>query len=288
MFLNAIAADISAATRIPFSIADTQEVGGGSIHRSQVIKGHCGRAFFVKINRADRIDLFEAETHGLRELARSGCIRVPEPIALGSNKEAAWLVLEHLALSSHGDATALGRALASLHRCTAPRFGGQRDNYIGSTLQPNAWDDDWITFWREHRLGFQLEIARRNGAPDSLIKASHAVINRLPDLFADYRPVPSLLHGDLWSGNAAYINHAPCLFDPAVYYGDREADIAMTELFGGFSPTFYAAYREAWPLDPGYERRRTLYNLYHLLNHYNLFGGSYGKQAEQGALAILA
>ncbi len=292
MSLNAspapLAADISAATGIPFEIADEQDAGGGGIHHGRILKGRCGRIFFVKLNRADRLDLFEAEADGLHELAATGCFRVPKPVSSGADRNTAWLILEYLPLSSRGDAAALGQSLASLHRHTQPRFGWRRDNHIGSTLQQNDWNDDWIAFWREHRLGFQLGIARCNGAPASLIHACQAIISHLPDLFADYRPVASLIHGDLWSGNAAYTNGAPCVFDPAVYYGDREADIAMTELFGGFSHAFYTAYRAAWPLDPGYERRRDLYNLYHLLNHYNLFGGGYGRQAEQSAKRLLA
>lgn len=287
--LNAhLAAAITAATGTPFEPAGTQEVSGGCINRGQILSGHCGRRYFVKTHRADRLDLFEAEADGLQALAATATLRVPAPIAWGAHQDNAWLILEYLPLQSHGDAAAMGRALAALHRHTQTRFGWHRDNHIGSTPQINAWADDWIHFWRERRLGFQLDLARRHGATASLVKAVTAVADNLPALFADYRPVPSLLHGDLWSGNAAFTEGTPCVFDPAVYYGDREADIAMTELFGGFSPAFYAAYQTAWPLDPGYAHRRELYNLYHLLNHYALFGGSYGHQAEHCARRLAA
>lgn len=283
-----LAAEISAATGIPFDLAHAQAASGGCIHHGHILTGRCGRKFFVKSNRADRLDLFTAEAEGLCELTNAHCLHIPQPIAWAADQDNAWLILEYLPLASHGDAAALGQTLAALHRHTEPRFGWRRDNHIGNTPQPNAWHDDWICFWREQRLGFQLDLARHNSAPDSLIKACRAVASHLPELFADYRPVASLLHGDLWGGNAAFVNAAPCLFDPAVYYGDREADIAMTELFGGFGPAFYAAYQAAWPLNPGYARRRDLYNLYHLLNHFNLFGGSYGQQAEHSARRLCA
>jgi protein-ribulosamine 3-kinase len=161
--------------------------------------------------------------------------------------------------------------LAKVHRTAAPRFGWQRDNYIGSTPQRNGWCEDWREFWIERRVGPQLELARRNG-----FRVAEPPLGSLDG----HRPQPSLLHGDLWSGNAGFTAEGPVIFDPAVYYGDREADLAMTELFGGFPGTFYEAYHAAWPLEPGYEQRKHLYNLYHLLNHLNLFGGSYLGQVE--------
>jgi len=172
-----------------------------------------------------------------------------------------------------------GQRLAQMHRRTADAFGWKRDNTIGSTHQPNAWTAQWPDFWRDHRLGFQLELAARNGYGGRL----QALGSRLLSVFdrlIDHDPAPSLLHGDLWGGNIGYDQRGdPVLFDPAVYYGDREADLAMTELFGGFSGDFYAAYNEIWPLDSAYQVRRTLYNLYHILNHLNMFGGGYGGQA---------
>jgi fructosamine-3-kinase len=156
--------------------------------------------------------------------------------------------------------------LANAHRRPGPRFGWSRDNYIGSTPQANAWCDDWAEFWRDRRLRPQLELAASKGF-DVEMPSLH--------LLENHEPQPSLLHGDLWSGNAGFTAQGPVVFDPAVYYGDREADLAMTELFGGFPREFYDAYRKEWPVDEGYARRKHLYNLYHLLNHLNLFGAGY-------------
>ncbi len=163
----------------------------------------------------------------------------------------------------------------------APRFGWQRDNSIGATPQRNDWDDDWLRFFVERRLEVQLALAQAGGASARLIDRGRWLGERVGALFSSYRPVPSLLHGDLWGGNwSTDVAGEPVVFDPAVYFGDREADIAMTRLFGGFGPAFYAAYQSAWPLDQAAGTRRTLYNLYHVLNHFNLFGGAYAAQAE--------
>ncbi len=176
----------------------------------------------------------------------------------------------------------LGEQLAALHRCEAKRFGFASDNFIGTTPQPNSWTEDWVTFWREHRLGFQLRLADQNGYGGQLQRFGEKLMEALPAFFAGYTPQPSLLHGDLWSGNHAFLaDGTPTIFDPAAYYGDRECDLAMTELFGGYPADFHAAYRAAYPLDAGYVTRRELYNLYHILNHANLFGGDYARQAEQ-------
>jgi fructosamine-3-kinase len=201
----------------------------------------------------------------------------------------AFLVLEYLDLRGHGDAARLGEQLAQLHRMPQPRFGWTRDNWIGTTPQPNVWQDDWIAFWREQRLGFQLRLAAQNGYGGALQRDGERLLARLDSLFDAYVPVPSLLHGDLWGGNHGYLaDGAPVIFDPALYVGDRECDLAMSELFGGYAPEFYAAYRASWPLDAGYGARKTLYNLYHILNHANLFGGSYAAQAARMTAALLA
>ncbi len=170
----------------------------------------------------------------------------------------------------------------------ATQFGFPCDNFIGTTPQPNAWTDDWITFWRDQRLGFQLQLAAKNGHGGQLQRLGEKLLDVLPAFFDGYTPQPSLLHGDLWGGNHAYLTDGtPTIFDPAAYYGDRECDLAMTELFGGYPADFYAAYRAAWPLDAGYAGRRDLYNLYHILNHANLFGGGYVRQAEQMMRVLL-
>lgn len=174
-------------------------------------------------------------------------------------------------------------------RGTSSRFGFAQDNFIGTTPQPNGWKNSWINFWREQRLRFQLRLAAQNGYGGQLQTLGEKLLDTLPAFFDGYTPQPSLLHGDLWSGNHAFLaDGTPVIFDPAPYYGDRECDLAMTELFGGYPADFYAAYSEAYPLHGGYAMRRNLYNLYHILNHANLFGGGYVRQAEQMMQRLLA
>lgn len=165
--------------------------------------------------------------------------------------------------------------------CTSAdgRFGWSHDNHIGATPQPNGWQEDWIHFWREARLGYQLKIAADNGVR---FEGSERLLDRLDTFFTGHRPAASLLHGDLWSGNIAFTSTGePVVFDPACYYGDRECDLAFTSLFGGFPRAFYEAYDAAWQRDEGRRSRHDLYNLYHVLNHFHLFGGSYREQAQQ-------
>jgi fructosamine-3-kinase len=199
------------------------------------------------------------------------------------------MVLEYLQLGGSGSSAALGRGLAALHRITADRYGWHRDNTIGSTPQINDRESDWLVFWAEHRLRFQLDLAVERGAGGRLKDRGNRLIEALPALMGGRRPEASLLHGDLWSGNHAFTAAGePAIFDPAVYYGDRETDLAMTELFGGFGRDFYAAYEKDWPLDSGYASRKKLYNLYHVLNHFNLFGGGYLSQAQATIDALLS
>lgn len=278
-----ISCEISAATGRHFTLRNSRSISGGDINRAFMIEGDRQR-YFVKLNEASRAAMFEAEAAGLDEIAASRAIRVPRPICWGVSGHAAYLVLEFIEMGASGNATseALGRQLAGMHRHIAAQHGWRRDNTIGSTPQSNTRNSDWIAFWREQRLGFQLGLAARNGFRGDLQRKGERLLLSLHQFFPGYTPPPSLLHGDLWGGNCAADQHgAAVIFDPAVYYGDRETDLAMTELFGGFSPRFHAAYREAWPLDPGYALRKTLYNLYHILNHTNLFGGGYAAQAER-------
>jgi fructosamine-3-kinase len=233
--------------------------------------------------------MFDAEMEGLLELESANALRVPHPLVHGDSQGQAFLVLEYLDLGGPENWPAMAQGLARLHAVSAARFGWKRNNTIGSTPQINTWAADWIEFLRNHRLGFQLELAARNNISNRLNELGEELLARLDVFFRGYQPVPSLLHGDLWSGNAAF-THAgePVIFDPAVYFGDREADLAMTELFGGFGASFHAVYREAWVLDSGYGIRRNLYNLYHILNHANLFGGGYINQAESMMQRLLA
>ncbi len=240
-----------------------------------------GERFFVKLNDAARLSMLEAEADGLEAIARTNTVRVPTVVGSGAAGGQAFLVLEHLAFGRGGDGVAaeLGRGLAALHRVHGSRYGWHRDNTIGTTPQINAWGRDWLAFFAERRLRFQLGCVAGKGFGD-LARRGERLLARLPERRAAHDPPPSLLHGDLWGGNwGALVDGEPVIFDPAVYYGDREADLAMTELFGGFPKAFYAAYAEAYPLAAGYEWRRDLYNLYHLLNHVNLFGAGYARQA---------
>lgn len=271
----------------PFRLERATPAAGGCIHRSYVLEGG-GRRFFSKINERSQSDSFAAESDGLEALAAAG-VRVPAPLGRGETRKDAFLVLEYLELRGNGDYCALGRALAAVHSAQREDYGWHRDNYIGATPQLNRRSSSWTDFWRDARLSPQLELAGSNGLGKALLKKGEKLIAALPQLLAGHAPAPSLLHGDLWGGNAGFLaDGSPFLFDPAVYFGDREADLAMTELFGGFPRDFYAAYREVAPLDPGYAARKDLYNLYHVLNHANLFGGGYAAQAERMIERLLA
>ena len=278
---QAIETAISRATGRPFKVLSSSSLAGGCINQAVCLVGE-GRQYFVKLNQAEHLEMFTAEAAGLNEIRGSGAIRAPEPICTGTGEGTGWLVLEFITMDSPGQETStlLGKQLAEMHRHTAPSFGWSRDNTIGTTPQSNHQTQDWIAFQREHRIGFQLQLAGKNGAPATLLDRGQRLLQELPALFTDYQPQASLLHGDLWGGNwGCSENGVPVLFDPAVYYGDREADLAMTELFGGFDDRFYQSYRQVWTVDPGYKTRKVLYNLYHILNHYNLFGGGYARQA---------
>ena len=284
---DSVGRHIAIATGHDFAVRTRRALGGGCINAAEVV-GDGSRDYFVKTNRAARLDLFEAESDGLAALAAARAIRVPQAICYGSSGDTAYLVLELLDLSGRADGTRAGRALAELHRSTSDRFGWHRDNHIGATPQVNGPDLDWVSFWRERRLGPQLDLASANGHARALQGAGDRLASGLAALIG-HRPPPALIHGDLWGGNLGYLpGGEPVVYDPAVYYGDREADLAMTELFGGFGGDFYAAYREAWPLDPGYGVRKHLYNLYHVLNHLNLFGGGYLGQARSMIDRLLA
>lgn len=282
-FWSHVSQHIATTTGRPFSMTGTHTVGGGCINATYLLADG-QQKFFVKRNAADRVDMFQAEVDGLKEIAATGVIRVPQPICCGVVDDSAYIVLEHIALGTGNRESSelLGRHLANMHRVTQTNYGWWRRNTIGSTPQLNDYADDWTVFWRERRLKFQLRLLRDKGYSGSLPAKIERLMDRVPGYMAGYAPPASLLHGDLWSGNyAADEQGVPVIFDPAVYYGDREADIAMTELFGGFPQRFYRAYEESYPLDSGYSVRKTLYNLYHILNHINLFGGGYASQAER-------
>ncbi|MEG4855691.1 fructosamine kinase family protein [Microcoleus sp. B5-D4] len=300
-----IAARISEVTGNKFSIDNRRSISGGCINQGYSISSS-SRTYFVKINQACQVAMFEAEALGLQQMRQTQTIRVPEPICWGTEGNSAYIVLEWLDLGSRGGDRAweeMGRKLAEMHKYTPPSppllrggeepnsgllrgvFGWDINNTIGSTVQINNWTANWAEFWAEHRIGYQLKLAKRRGGH---FPQGERLLEMIPELLAGYEPQPSLVHGDLWGGNAGVTSTGePVIFDPATYFGDREVDIAMTELFGGFPALFYRGYNQVWSLDGGYERRKSLYNLYHILNHFNLFGGSYESQANQMIKRVL-
>lgn len=288
--IAALANAISVASGTPFEVAKLSELAGGCINLGFELRGADGRRFFVKTNRASHLGMFEAEAAGLEELRAACVIRIPAPLTLGVTAGVSYLVMEWLDLARGGNKVwgQLGEQLARLHCQSWHAFGWRLDNTIGSTFQANTANDDWVEFYRQQRLQPQLALAGRNGAGRRLLDGGDRLLDGLPAFFSAYRPLPSLLHGDLWSGNVGFCAGEPVLFDPAVYFGDRESDLAMTELFGGFPPSFYVAYDAAWPRDLGYSVRKSLYQLYHLLNHFNLFGESYAVQSQRAIDRLLA
>jgi fructosamine-3-kinase len=283
---------IGQALGTPFTTRSRRSVSGGDINQSHMLLGQDGdggdRQFFVKLNQAARLPMFEAEQLGLVTIAQTHTIGVPMPIAVGVAASSCYLVLAWLDFGRGQSQswTQMGQQLAQLHNYPgSTAFGWSRENTIGATPQPNPWTTDWIEFWQVHRIGFQLQRAAQKGAR---FAQADRLLAAIPDLLADHSPQPSIVHGDLWSGNAAILaDGTPTIFDPALYWGDREVDLAMTELFGGFPQAFYVGYGSVWPTRPGYERRKILYNLYHILNHYNLFGGGYAAQADRMIAELL-
>jgi fructosamine-3-kinase len=285
----AIARQIAAQSGARCAAQPQQRVSGGSI-------GACWHwpaepePLFVKLAPVAGFDALEAEAAGLGELARAAALRVPAVIALGQTGSAAFLALEWLVATPAGEDAqrALGTGLAALHAVTAPRFGWHRDNTIGRTPQANGSSADWADFFATRRLAPQLALAEENGFAALLASRGRRLIESLPQLLAGHTPRACLLHGDLWGGNWLATATGPAIFDPAVYFGDRETDLAMTRLFGGFGPSFYRAYQAAAPLPPAAPERTELYNLYHVLNHANLFGAGYAQQARAMIDRLLA
>ena len=281
---------LEAATGLVFSAAPSPLGAGGGFAACQRWESTVGPVF-VKVAPLAREAALEAEAEALRELAAADAVRVPGVLGVGVSGDRAFVALEWIESGAARASTGaqLGEQLARLHRTSAARYGWHRDNTIGATPQVNTGSGDWIAFWRSRRLGFQLELAQSRGHGGRLIAVGKRLLEALPAFFRGRAPPPSLLHGDLWSGNAGQSpDGEPVIYDPAVYYGDREADLAMTELFGGFPRSFYDAYRAEFPLDAGYETRKHLYNLYHVLNHLNLFGRGYGAQAQRMIDQLLA
>jgi protein-ribulosamine 3-kinase len=281
---------IEQTTGQPARIIRGQSCGGGCINDARVIELEDGRKFFLKSNPSPLPGMFEREAEGLQAMARAEAIRVPKPIATGGQAEGVtpFIVMENIESGSkiNDFQGVMGRQFARMHLNTkTDRYGFEHDNYLGSTPQPNTWETDWVEFWRKHRLGHQLELARKNGYADSRFnQLGDKLLSRLGEFIGQPREPACLLHGDLWSGNYMVgSNGEPVLIDPAAYCGRREADLSMTLLFGGFSQRFYEAYQEVWPLESGSHERLELYKLYHQLNHLNIFGTGY----KSGCLAVM-
>ncbi|MDP0490064.1 MAG: fructosamine kinase family protein [Verrucomicrobiota bacterium JB023] len=257
-------------------LGSPQLVGGGNISQSY----RCGD-YFLKINDRDFAANFEAEAFNLEAIAATKTVRVPCVVATDRFQSHSYLLLEYLPLrplTSKAERE-LGTQLASLHQVEQSLPGFERDNFIGATPQPNGSRPNWVTFWKEQRLGHLFTLAAQS---DIEFEGRRELLARLPELLP-HSPRYSLLHGDLWGGNAACLDdETPVIYDPACYYGDSLVDIAMSQLFGGFSSDFYRSYSQSQPLDADRdEERLELYHLYHLLNHAILFGSSYARQAQQ-------
>ncbi len=259
-------------------IKSQSPVGGGCISNSSILRLSNGESIFLKFNINSPSGLFKAEANGLKELYKANAIRIPKVIAFEDNKSSpSFILLEYLAPEEKKKDffEIFARQFAKLHQTRASQHGFFEDNFIGSTKQINTQMNNWIDFFKINRLEYQINLAKTNGLWNNKMNILWTKLSpKLKTILNSSNP--SLLHGDLWGGN--YLigpNGYPCLIDPAVYYGNREADLSMTTLFGGFDKVFYKAYNEAFPLEPNYKDRMEIYKLYHLLNHLNLFGSSY-------------
>jgi protein-ribulosamine 3-kinase len=263
-------------------------VHGGDINRAWHLSDN-QRSYFVKSNSQECLAMFEAEQVGLQAIKNSQTIGAPEVIGCGIEANQAFIVMEYIDLSGYIDEVLFARQLAAMHQHRYSQFGFTVDNTIGSSAQSNRFSDGWVEFWREQRLGLQLKLAKNNRLDSKMIDAGERLNDRVAAFFTNYHPQASLLHGDLWSGNQGADKAGnPVIFDPACYYGDHQADLAMMELFGQPGQAFFSAYDEVFPIDTGYSVRRDLYNLYHVINHANLFGGGYTASARRLIDKLLA
>lgn len=281
--INEIAAHIFQVTGKKLIDPTRQSVSGGSINQAFLLSDR-SLSFFIKTNTAPRIGMFETEAIALEQIHNTQTIQVPRPICWGTTAGLSYIVLNWLEFGQQSNQSnwgQFGQQLAAMHKVTSSAgFGWEQQNTIGSTPQINDWKANWVDFFIENRLLYQLKLARQKGL--RAIISDQELTELIPKFFEYYSPQPSMVHGDLWSGNVGFDRlGVPIIFDPALYFGDREVDLAMTELFGGFPSQFYQSYNQTFPLDSGYKQRKTVYNLYHILNHFNLFGGSYGSTAQQ-------
>ena len=272
--------EIAAVSNLPLQEQNLDLLPAEGRIAKRKVRGADGH-YFIKIGSLNDLTLLMSEKIGLEALAVTGAIKVPKVIFVGETSTCSFLICEYLDLKKDNlfSGKILGKQLALLHQNSNEFFGLSEDNWIGLNPQKNHWQENWISFFKKYRLQPQLIWAFERGYRSSLEEKSERLMEALPLFFDQYKPKPSLLHGDLWSGNWGTINNTtPVIFDPAIYYGDREADMAMTKLFGGFPQVFYDAYNYQWGLDYGFKVRQNLYNLYHLLNHLTLFGEVYLRQ----------
>jgi fructosamine-3-kinase len=260
----------------------SQPLGGGCINHASLLETTIGR-FFLKWNSNCPGDMFSREAEGLSELkkAAGNGLVIPEVILSSDpGSTPAFILLEYLEPGHCQDADEqLGRGLARIHRCSANESGFYHDNYCGLTPQINTWNSSWSNFFAHQRIGFLVSQLRHAGMLSSAESTLYdRLILKIPQMLPEVS-VPALIHGDLWAGNYMITGKGPALIDPAAYYADREMEMGIMTLFGGFTPRFWAAYNEANPLSPGWRERNKLYQLYHILNHYLLFVGGYGRQA---------
>ena len=283
-----IANSIQIATVSTFDIQSIEAVRGGDINQSYRIQDD-SQVYFVKIHNSQNTDMFNKEVTGLNAIADTNAIRVPKVITTGNHAKHSFLVLEFIALSSVGNISDFAQSLAKMHHSKKKQFGFNVDNYIGTTTQPNGWQDNWVVFYTEQRILHQLSLLRQKGAPLALLNIGETLAKNISCFFENYVATPSLIHGDLWQGNYGFDAESnPVLYDPACYYSDHEAELAMLELFGKPGKNFFITYNNNFAINAGYSDRKNLYNLYHILNHANLFGGSYVSQAESMIVHLLS
>lgn len=263
--------------------------GTGCINETWSATGAGLTPLFIKLGTPDRLAMYQAEQQGLAALRAAEALRVPHCHAVLANEHFAALVLEFIELQPLDETSAapFGEALASLHAASARQCGFEQDNFIGRSVQHNGWVDNWWTFFCQQRMAPQIERAEQTGMRPALVTRLRELVKRIPDNFAEHQPPVSLLHGDLWSGNVAADRQGnPVLYDPAVYYGDAETDLAMMQMFGGLPAAVFDAYHALRPRQPGQADRQPLYDAYHWLNHFNLFGVIYLGQLERCVDAV--
>jgi fructosamine-3-kinase len=294
---------ISAETGKPFYISEKKEIStsiGSTSSLSSLIENKAPpsnlsfkitdgqRSYFIKINNKDYLEHFQAQAYSLKQLNTLANIASPTVTSIGTSLDKSFLVLDYVDFSKAKPMLwhQLGQQLAQMHYETRHgQFGWQHDNFIGDTIQPNHWSSNWTTFFADQRIAWQLQLLSERSVMLGNIEHITQVCH---DALLHHQVTPCLVHGDLWQGNTGFSGEQAMIFDPACYYGDREVDIAMTELFGHFPDHFYHGYQAEYPLDAGYEQRKLVYNFYHILNHANVFGGIYIDQAKAALSRIMS